>query len=222
MTANQTIPPRMDRLPRNDQGYVVPWFVGWVDGRPDFRVIGPDKIVDAIRFQLCWLCGQTTGSRVAFVIGPMCAINRNTAEPPCHVDCAEYAAQVCPFLTNPNRRRRESRMPDGVENPAGDMIRRNPGVSLLWITKATSWRLWRPGRGDDGVLFDIGDPVAVEWWAHGREATRDEVVASIESGMPILLKSATDEGERAVAALRAKVSDAERLLPAAALRGDAS
>src|SRR5262245_17927108 len=101
------LPARMARLPISPAGYPVPWFVATIKGEPDFRVIGPDKIARAVRADLCWLCGQTLGRFKAFVGGPMCAVNRTSAEPPSHRECAEYAVRACPFLTRPRMRRNE-------------------------------------------------------------------------------------------------------------------
>lgn len=180
MTRQLPAPPRrMARLPRNKAGYVVPWFVAFVDGVPDFRVIAPGKLADAIRFRTCWLCGDPLGANAAFVIGPMCAINRVSAEPPSHRDCADYAARACPFLTTPKMVRRDGRLPDDAREPDGIMIRRNPGVALVWVSR--NWRL-RPGL----QLWTVGDPIETRWYAEGRPATRDEVLASIDSGLPIL------------------------------------
>jgi hypothetical protein len=104
----------------------------------------------------------------------------------------------------------------GVVQPAGEMIRRNPGVALVWITRRRGerggWTLKGDGRG--GVLFDVGDPLEVRWFAHGRPATRDEVMASIESGLPSLRDIAREEGPGAVAALEAQLDRAMPLVPA--------
>jgi len=203
------IPQRMQGLPRNKAGYVVPWFVAWIDGQPDFRVIRENGIPEALKFERCWLCGQQTGRTVAFVIGPMCAVNRVSAEPPSHRDCATYAARACPFLANPNMVRRD-RLPFEHVAPAGEMIRRNPGVALVWTTR--SWSVFKaPG----GVLFDVGKPEAVEWWAHGREATRAEVLTSIETGLPLLAEPAKAEGPDAEAELHQMLDAAMAYLPAA-------
>lgn len=186
-------PPRMARLPRNKTGYVVPWFVAWVDGQPDFRVIGDGKLGDAIRFKTCWLCGDPLGANAAFVIGPMCAINRVSAEPPSHRGCADFAARACPFLTTPGMRRRGTGLPDAAREPDGIMIRRNPGVALVWVS-----RTWRRQTGQ--LLWDVGDPIETRWYAEGRPATRDEVLASIASGFP-LLRAEAEQDPRPAAAL---------------------
>jgi hypothetical protein len=184
VAADLDVPRRLAALPRNKAGYVVPWFIAWVDGEPDFRIIGPGKPADALRFDLCWLCGQPAGAYRAFVIGPMCAVNRTTAEPGSHLDCARYAARVCPFLSVPNMRRRTTGLPEGHVDPGGVMLTRNPGAACVWVTKR--WSLFdAPG----GQLLELGPPTSVEWYAEGRTATVEEIEASVTSGMPALLEA---------------------------------
>ncbi len=205
------IPPRMSRRPISDKGFPVPWFVANVNGVPDFRVADTEKLVMAVKRKLCWLCGQQLGVHLVFVLGPMCTINRTSAEPPCHLECADYSVRACPFLTKPAMRRNEKDLPEEHSPPPGVMIKRNPGVTALWVTK--SYKVFRDGHG--GALFNPGDPEQVLWFAQGRKATREEVAASIESGMPILLQVAEDEGADAVAALHEHVQTARAYLPAA-------
>ena len=109
------------------RGYPVPWFVAWLDddgkpaecgaGTPDFRIILEGAAMTAHRFNLCWLCGQRLGSHNAFVVGPVCAVNRTSAEPPMHLDCATWSVQGCPFLTRPHMHRREAGLPEGRRSP---------------------------------------------------------------------------------------------------------
>lgn len=209
-------PPRVARLPRNRVGYPVPWFVARVDGEPDFRVIGEGKLRGAITFRCCWICGgalvnRTLGpaaTQYAYVIGPMCAVNRTSAEPPAHRDCAIYAATACPFLTTPGMRRRDSNLPQGATEPDGVMIRRNPGVAAVWVTN--DWRMI-PGHR----LFHTGDPAEVLWFAEGRPATRAEVFSSIESGLPLLVAEAEqdDDPEAALRQLGWQYAQALEILP---------
>ena len=72
------------------------------------------------------------------------------------------------------------------------------------------------GDGQGGLLFDIGDPKEALWFARGREATRDEVLASINSGLPILRGMAGEEGEDAVAELERMHARALEYVPAGA------
>jgi hypothetical protein len=97
----QPIPRGIERL-RRERGYPVPWFVAWVNGHADFRVIDSPKLPLAVRNSLCWICGQPLLGKRAYLIGPMCAVNRVSAEPPSHVRCAEWSARACPFLTRPH------------------------------------------------------------------------------------------------------------------------
>jgi hypothetical protein len=204
------MPERIGRLPV-DRGYPVPWFVEWIDGKPEFRIADGRKLRDAVRFDLCWICGEHRGRNVSFVIGPMCAVNRVSAEPPAHRDCAIYSAQRCPFLANPAMRRRERHLPEDAAVPAGISIPRNPGVALVWST-----RDYRIVPADGGVLFHLGDPLETLWFAHGRPATRDEVMGSIDTGLPILRDMAEQDGAAAVRQLDEQLRTALMLVPLAA------
>lgn len=205
-------PSRIAALPTDHRGYPVPWFVAWIDGKPDFRVIAPGKIETALMQCKCWICGGQLGKYVAFVIGPMCAINRVSAEPPSHKDCAEYAAKACPFLSMPKMKRREDGLPAEAMNPAGCMIKRNPGVTLVWVTLR-----YKAFQTKEGFLFEVDDPTETQWYAHGRPATLEEVQDSVTSGLPILLEAAKQDGPEAVKHLAECVIIAEKYFPKKAL-----
>lgn len=204
------LPARMKRLAIDDRGYPVPWFVAWVDGKPEFRVADMGKMFRARRFGYCWICGSNVGAVKTFCIGPMCAVNRVTSEPPCHAECAEFAVMACPFLTLPNSKRRDANLPDQVSAPAGLSIDRNPGVTCLWTTNR--FRLFDVGNG---FLYRIGDPTHVAFYKEKRHADRAEVLASIDSGMPILRQLAEEDGVKAVLALENEYCRMLALLPAA-------
>lgn len=183
------MPARIARLPRNKVGYPIPWFVAeQPDGTFDFRVADGNKQVLATRERLCWVCGQRLGAYVSFPIGPMCAVNRISGEPPTHRDCAEYSAKVCPFLAVPQMRRRDRGDLTWVP-AAGEMIERNPGAVLVWTTR--QFKPFRPpaGLGNDGLLYQLGEPTSIEWFREGRAATRDEVIEAMDSGLPNLLEA---------------------------------
>jgi hypothetical protein len=204
------MPPRIRALPLDPRGYPVPWFVCWIDGKPDFRVIDSAKFRAALRFRRCWICGEPLGSHFAFVIGPMCAINRISSEPPSHVDCAIFAAKACPFLTLPKAKRRTANLPSEGRAPPGNHLERNPGVALIWKTRNFS-----PFRAPDGgILIRIGDPNETIWFAEGRAAMRDECLASIDGGYPFLEEEAASEGPDALRTLAEMRDRALALLPA--------
>lgn len=214
------IPAHMAHLPRHQimgMSAPVPWFVQWLkdgeacrsgEGEPDFRIIDSAKLPLAIRQSLCWVCGGRLGRYKAFTIGPMCAVNRTTSEPPSHLACALFSAKACPFLTRPKMRRREKGLPEVRDMPAGLFLERNPGAICVWVT--TGYRVFNaPG----GLLIRIGEPTEVYWFAEGRTATREEVQASIDSGYPSLLAVARQEGPDAVSDLSKMMLNARRLLP---------
>lgn len=202
------------------RGYPVPWFVAWFagetetlrgEGVPDFRVLASGSRSDAHNRRRCWICGEyPLGVHQAFVVGPMCAVNRTSAEPPSHFDCAAWAVKACPFMVRPHMVRREAGLPGETEEAPGLMLKRNPGVTLIWVTRKYGLRR----LPDDEVLFDIGQPEWVAFYREGREASRDEVLDSINSGLPSLREIAALQGDHALAALDRAVDEALLLLPA--------
>jgi hypothetical protein len=184
----EPLPARMRDLPV-DRGYPVPWFVEWIDGPfeskvPEFRATSGRKIALAHRNSLCWTCGTKLGAHKCFVIGPMCGINRISSEPPSHLECVQWSARNCPFLSRPHMVRREDELTESMKgNGSGIMIPRNPGVTLLWVTRA--YIIVNDGKG--GGLFQVGDPEEVFWYSQGKPATRGQVLESVETGLPLLL-----------------------------------
>jgi hypothetical protein len=200
------IPLRMARRPINRRGFPVPWFVTEKDasGDWDFVNLHPLRVVEAVRRNVCFLCGDQLGKYMAFVIGPMCSINRVSSEPPVHKECAEYAVRACPFLVNPNTRRNAKAAADPTgKNVPGIMIQHNPGVNLIWIT--TRYTI-------EHSLFFLGEPVSVAFFKQGRTATRAEIDAAIDKGLPYLRKAAA--AENALPDLEIQIARAMPLLPA--------
>lgn len=203
------IPERMNTLPLSDEGYPVPWFVPYVNGKPDFRCMDGEKMKIAIRHRKCWMCGQALGKHMTFAIGPMCMVNRNISEPPSHLTCVEYGVRACPFLTQPKMRRNEKDLPKGG-TVAGISIADNPGLTVLWTT--LSCRPWRPPGG--GILFELGEPEHIEYYTEGRIATREEVLSVLEERIPKLMNEAVKEGPESIAELNRRYDRAVKLVQA--------
>jgi len=208
------IPAGVLALPVDPDRHVpVPWFVAWVKGKPDFRLADDRRLDAALARELCWVCGHPMGRFRAFNIGPMCAVNRISAEPPSHRGCAVFSALRCPFLANPRAVRRTTGLSAEVRStmhePPGIMLRRNPGVALVWVTKR-----YQVERHPGGVLVHLGDPTEALWFAQGRPATRAEVLCAIASGYPALLDLAEAESPAAVVALEQMRDAAMRWVPA--------
>jgi hypothetical protein len=202
------LPPRMLHLKVDARGYVIPWFVAWVDGVPEFRAMDPHKWVEAVRYKLCWVCGTRLGAHFAFVVGPMCLVNLTSSEPPSHLQCAVWSAINCPFLSRPQMVRRENDLPVTMQSP-GIAIRRNPGVTAVYVTKG--FRVFNDGMGKPLIKIPE-EHTEIRWYAEGRAATRDEIQESIDTGLPILMEMAEKEGLGAVAELNGLVRRLDRWL----------
>src|SRR5436190_2018606 len=76
------VPEQMKHLATDPvRGIPIPWFTPVVDGKPEFRAADGRKQVEAVRKNLCWVCGRRMLNRDSvFVVGPMCLVNRNSAE----------------------------------------------------------------------------------------------------------------------------------------------
>jgi len=194
----------------------VPWFVHRDErGQWDFRAVNRARLRIALLERRCWVCGGALGANApaAFLIDPICLVNRISAEPPSHDECARFAVCACPHLSNSRTRRNEDRIAGDVATN-GAAIQLNPGVVALWRT-----RVW--SQTPEGfVLF--GDLLArrkkPEWFAEGRTAKSQEVWASFETGLPFLRsevnEETTEEGHLAVAhELEAAIRSARRFLP---------
>lgn len=201
------LPERMKRLPIDERGYPVPWFVAKIDGKWDFRAIEPGRMAECYNKRRCWLCGDTLGQYLCFVIGPMCSVNRINSEPPSHLECARYAVRACPFLTQPRMRRNEKDLPGG--SVAGVHLDHNPGAMVIWVTRS-----YKAKRVQGGILFELGAPVNTLWYCRGHTATRAEVLQAFNKGLPTLRGMAAQEGRASMRELEKMIDIAMKLVPA--------
>jgi hypothetical protein len=199
MTASPIAPPpRVARLPPDAHGRPVPWFVAWIEGVPDFRVVARGKVAQAIAGRRCFICGEELGRWLTFPVGPMSVINQTAPEPPSHKDCALYAVRVCPFLVRPGKGRRETGLPQGhalTTHAPGHTLAHNPGLAALWTTREQ--QPFDGGSGD--VLFRMGAPEEVSWFTEGRSAGRAEVLEALaaeSARLRTLLSQTTDPEAR--------------------------
>jgi hypothetical protein len=211
--AHIPLPDRLRARPISSRGFPVPWFITVQDaaGEWDFRTVDPRRVGEAIRTKRCWICGHPLGRNLSFNLGPMCAINRISAEPPSHLVCAEYAVKACPFLSHPRARRNTVDMVEGHVPAPGLMLERNPGVALVWTAEQFHVHAYPEVAAIGaraGYLLEVGEPVAASFWCEGRPATRAEVEASVKSGLPLLEAAARVQGAEAEALLARQVERA--------------
>lgn len=205
------VPLRMMRLPLDHRGYPVPWFVSWIDDKPDFRVFDKQKLGQAIRAKLCWICGAPLYARASFVLGPMGAINQVSPEPPSHEECAEFAVKVCPFLVLPKAQRRKAGLPDNTQPAAGMPFDQNPKVCLLWTTKSSQYSYFLTPSGE--ILFDVGEPIETHWYAGGRAAIASVIMDAMSECYWTLEEKASREF-MGVTELDRRYQEALKLVPA--------
>lgn len=93
------IPVSMRSLSITSKGYLKPWFVE----DDDFRIVDTRKAIISISKKACWICGKEfTNDKFALVGSIKNSSDLIFREPPCHVECAIYAMQVCPFILHPS------------------------------------------------------------------------------------------------------------------------
>lgn len=163
------MPPRIAALPVDQRGYPIPFFVAYPDGKPDFRLTDPEKLISCVTHSRCLVCGQkiTNADSIVFVFNLTCAVTRKTDEPPCHRSCAEWSIRACPFMLMPKMKRAPlEKLPPTIEE-RGNSYLDNIGVFVLWECESFTV--------DDGFYFFVGDPVQTEFFAEGRPATEEEI-----------------------------------------------
>lgn len=181
--------PRINKLPRDHRGFPVPFFVCWVAGKPDFRVTDTHKFEKCCTHKLCWICGEPLGKYMAFVLGPMCLINRINSEPPSHKDCAEFAAINCPFLARPAMKRNEKDLPQGHLPVPGVHSSANPGLCLVYTT--TYYDIFPV---NNGVLLKVGEPSERPvWYCEGTTSSNDKIIKALGDGYETLKKNTFGE-----------------------------
>jgi len=114
------VPINMKLRPLSKEGWPIPFFVSWkVVGKieregklplltkePDFGKADQERLRECVGFGLCWCCGGVLGRHVAFLIGPMAVLDGISAEPPSHIECAEFVVQATPFMLGPTADKR--------------------------------------------------------------------------------------------------------------------
>ena len=163
------IPGRLARRPRDKRGYPIPAMVLIkADGTPDFRVTDVEKWVKACNERTCALCGEQLGRHLAFVGGPRVHENRLFTDLPMHLECAEYALRVCPYIAVPNFKYANA-LPDVGEGVslrvAAEVEVARPDRFMLGITRSYQV-VMLPGGGSYAVRAAPWEQVA--WWQDGK------------------------------------------------------
>jgi hypothetical protein len=171
------MPERIARLPRDKRGYPIPWNVLRADdGTPFFTVNDDRQHFEALRLDLCPLCGERIGRWHWWVGGPKAAFDEHGwyLDLPGHRDCIRFALETCPYLAMPHY------IPNRIDVP--DLSRLLPEQRILIDQSMDHGRpsLFVAVCADRAELSDNG-PVALpytrpvrpvaeyEFWRHGQQ-----------------------------------------------------
>jgi hypothetical protein len=168
------VPMRMRTLPRDNRDYPVPFIVMRDrNGKPQFTINDHSRVIECVSKKLCAICGKRFTDGMWFVGGPRCFVHQYGAflDPPAHVECAEYALRVCPYLAAPSYARRiddrklsPDAIPDGTTIVMEDIMPDDrPDVFALGHTDEFATVHQEPGQ----QLFIVRRWRHVEFWRHG-------------------------------------------------------
>ena len=100
------IPDRMKKFPLWKGKYPMFYTLSKnADGTPNFKAVSRSKQIEAIGKNLCHICGEKLTLPYWFILLGEEVEHRHTRDGPMHRECAVYAGQTCPFLSNPYARR---------------------------------------------------------------------------------------------------------------------
>ena len=149
--------------------FPVPYVTAIIDGIPDFKVHDNVQREKVARRGLCQLCGERFAPTamppailpptMAFV-GHRGSLERGVfGEPPMHVDCMEFAWEVCPWLAGRNWQLDWRKAAEGLTIlPEPD----DDGPLGIWITNG--YRVVPDDEGSGSVKWIPNPPTrAIAW-----------------------------------------------------------
>jgi hypothetical protein len=145
------IPDFLSHLPQY-AGFPVPVIMLWVDGKPDFRAIDTERALDCYNRKLCGVCGRPLRAMSYFIGGDGCKRSHFFLDPAMHFKCAEFSANICPFISGKREGYSERAIPDSI--PVA--VRPAFVPEKMYIMRSmTKWTRMRPAQGG-GVAFRAG------------------------------------------------------------------
>ena len=164
---------RLDKLPRDPRGYIIPFVVYRDrDGRPHFTINDDVRRAHVLKEDRCPICAGKLLRGRWFVGGPASAFHQRGAyiDPPMHSECAHYALVTCPYLAAPNWSKRidAATLPPGEAPVLLDptMIPERPDYFVAVL--ATGQRLV-PGNIHQSYIVPKRPYLRVEFWRRGQQ-----------------------------------------------------
>lgn len=145
-----TIPKELEHLRVDERGYPIPFFVGYHDGKPNFRYGDTFKRDICLAQKKCAICGKKLPRDFSYVItGPEGYANQIVSDAPMHRRCAEFTMDACPHIHFEKAQRKE-------DVTGTDLMAKKPDVLLL--IKIDKYKLVK----DRGNVYINFRPVAKE------------------------------------------------------------
>ncbi|MBO6564232.1 MAG: hypothetical protein JJ956_05785 [Pseudomonadales bacterium] len=180
------IPLAMEHLPVTTNGYKKPWFVKG----SDLREVDQRKYLQSMKQGKCWVCGGSNQKEFVFVSGPQLALHSASIEPPCHLECAVYAATVCPYLILPKAKRRPANRPENIRAENVDASIDMEASSISYVLTAVKQFAFRPVNESHFAIWLKEFVLWQQLWSEGTVLYKSDCGALDES---ILKKKIADE-----------------------------
>lgn len=177
MNHNIDLPPRIAQLPKDHRGYPVPHIVMRDEnGKPLFAMNDLYVVQEAVKDNLCHICGQELDPNPWFTGGPGSALlNGNHAayfDGPMHYECMEFALRVCPYLTGRQERFIAATLEKKMK-ARGSLVLEEPNVlpgmpDVFMAVQAHTWSY-------NGRNFLVPRPVKkTQYWLNGQMLPKDD------------------------------------------------
>lgn len=151
MQKHFTVPDFLNHLKLDHRGYPVPYFVAYVDGKPDFRLLDAQKQSTCIDKQLCAICGKKLHDKSFYFIGgPLTLHNRISTDTAMHRECGEFSLRSCPHLYFEKADRRPTDIP---RNSFQQELQSLDKPTEFFLIRARKYRRIKH-MGTDYVKFD--------------------------------------------------------------------
>lgn len=109
MSFNLEIPKELSHLKIDSRGYPIPYFVTWINGKPEFRFLDHHRLEMIIDRKVCHICGKKLPDNLFyFIAGPLGLKNRISTDAGMHLVCAEFSLRACPHLFLQKAERRDN------------------------------------------------------------------------------------------------------------------
>jgi hypothetical protein len=134
MGFNLEIPQQLSHLKIDSRGYPIPFFVTWIDGKPEFRFLDHKRQEMIIEKKLYHICGKKLNDDYNyFISGPIGFHNRISSDAAMHRVCAEFSLRACPhlYLQKADRRENDELAKEIIAKADDVLIKEKPQILIL-------------------------------------------------------------------------------------------